>query len=221
MSRGVSVGLLGGFTTEQWGMVTAAQARSVGVSRVDVARLISDRALEPVDGAARVYRLAGTPPDPDLDGIRAAWLQLGDARPGSARLRAPDAVVAGRSATVVLELGDLLPSSFEFLVDRRRQLRRTDVVLQVRAHLPRGDWTIVDGLPVTTVPRIVADLLSVSEDGSAVARVCQDAVQRRLTDAAVLEAVVAGHVGRYGAASPAGRIVADLLGQHGYEGEWT
>lgn len=214
----MSVGLLSGFTAEQWGMVTAAQARSVGVSRVDVARLISDGALEPVERAARVYRLAGAPPDPDRDGIRAAWLQLGDARPGSARLRTPDAVVAGRSATAVLELGDLLPSSFEFIVDRRRQLRRTDVVLRVRAHLPREDWTIVDGLPVTTAPRTVADLLSASEDGSAVARICQDAVHRHMADPAALAAVVAGHTARYGAVSPA-RFVADLLGQHGNDRE--
>jgi hypothetical protein len=213
MSLGVSLGLLSGFTAEQWGMVTAVQARSVGVSRMDVARLISDGALEPADGAARVYRLMGAPPDPDLDGIRAAWLQMGDARPGSARLRPPDAVVAGRSATVVLGLGDLLPSSFDFIVDRRRQLRRSDMLLRVQAHLPRGDWTVVDGLPVSTAPRIVADLLSASEDGSAVSRVCQDAVAQGLVDVPGLEAVVTGHFGRYGAVSPA-RFVADLLGRH-------
>jgi hypothetical protein len=47
-----------------------------------------------------------------------------------------------------------------------------------------------------------------------------DAVRRRLTDAAVLEAVVAGHAARYGAASPA-ELVADLLGGHGGVGEPT
>jgi hypothetical protein len=212
------VGLLSGFTAEQWGMVTAAQARSIGVSRVDVARLISDGAVEPVGTGARVYRLVGAPPDPDLDGIRAVWLQLGDARPGSARLRSPDTVVAGRSATVVLGLGDLLPSSFEFIVDRRRQLRRADVRLRVQAQLPRGDWTITEGLPVATVPRIVADLLAAREDGSAVARVCQDAVGRGLVDTAALEAVVAARSARYGASSPAG-FVADLLGRHGIGGD--
>lgn len=153
------------------------------------------------------------------DGVVAVAQELtGDARPGSSRLRAPDAVVAGCSATVVLELGDLLPSRFEFIVDRRRQLRRTDVLLRVRAHLPRDARDIVDGLPTATVPRVVADLLSANEDGSAVARVCQDAAQRRLTDAAVLEAVVASHAERYGATSPA-RFAADLLGHHGSERE--
>jgi hypothetical protein len=66
-------------------------------------------------------------------------------RPGQDR--APDAVVAGRSATVVLDLGDFLPSPFEFIVDRRGQLRRTDVLLRVRTHLPPDAWDIVDGLP--------------------------------------------------------------------------
>jgi hypothetical protein len=119
---------------------------------------------------------------------------------------------------VVLGLGDLLPSPFELIVNRRRQLRRPDVLLRVRARLPRDAWDIVDGLPTATTPQIVADLLSANEDGSAVARVCQDAVQRRLTDAAALEAIAAGHYRRYGATSPA-RFVADLLGRHGDDRE--
>ena len=92
--------------------------------------------------------------------------------------------------------------------------------LRVRIHLSRRDWTIADGLPVATVPRIVADLLSVNEDGSAVARVCQDAVARDLLDRAALEVAVADHTARYGAASPTG-FVADLLGRHGNEGDQT
>ena len=57
MSRGPALRLLSGFTAQQWGMVTDTQARSVGVSRADVARLIADGALDDVLGAARVYRL--------------------------------------------------------------------------------------------------------------------------------------------------------------------
>jgi hypothetical protein len=51
-------------------MVTAAQARLLGVTRVDMARLVADGTLEQVEGAARVYRLVGSPPDPDLDPLR-------------------------------------------------------------------------------------------------------------------------------------------------------
>src|ERR1039458_8848695 len=64
MSRGRALAALSVLTAEQWGMVTAAQARWLGVSRVDIGRLLADGALELVEGAARVYRLAGWPPDP-------------------------------------------------------------------------------------------------------------------------------------------------------------
>src|ERR1039457_6891141 len=98
MSRGRALAALSVLTAEQWGMVTAAQARWLGVSRVDIGRLLADGALELVEGAARVYRLAGCPPDPELDPLRGAWLQLGNDRPAllprrgspvKARSRAP------------------------------------------------------------------------------------------------------------------------------------
>ena len=51
--------------SDQWGMLTAAHARRLGVSRVDLNRLVEDGTFEPVSGAARVYRLTGVPDDPD------------------------------------------------------------------------------------------------------------------------------------------------------------
>ena len=210
MSSG-AVGRLAEFTAEQWGMVTAVQARAVGVSRSEISRLLAVGALEIVPGAARVYRLAGSPPDPERDDIRAVWLQLGDARPSSQRLRAADAVVAGRSAALMLGLGDLRAPVHELYVTRRRQLRRRDVRLRVRRDFPRSDWTVVDGLPLVTVSRLVADLLAEREDGSAVARICQDAVSSGRLDAEALQAVVARHAHAYGATSAKG-FVEMLLG---------
>ncbi len=201
MSRGSSLGVLSGFTVAQWGMVTAAQARALGVSRADVNRLVADGVLEVVSGGARVYRLAGAPADPDRDPVRAVWLQLGEGGEASARLRAPDAVVAGRSAALVLGVGDLAAPVHEFYVTRRRQLRRGDVRLRVRSSLPSSHWSVVDGLPVCTVARVVADLLGEREDGEAIARICQDAVDASLLDAAQLREVVAVDAGAYGATS--------------------
>jgi hypothetical protein len=212
MSRGLSLGVLSGFTVAQWGMVTAAQARAVGVSRADVNRLVADRAMEMVPGGARVYRLAGAPVDPDRDPIRAVWLQLGDGEEASARLRVPDAVVAGRSAALVLGVGDLAASVHEFYVTRRRQLRRGDVRLRLRSGLPSSHWLVVDGLPVCTVARVVADLLGEREDGEAIARICQDAVDAGLLDAAQLREAVAADAGAYGATSPEA-FVDQLLGR--------
>lgn len=190
-------------------MVTAEQARGLGVSRVDLSRLLGDGALERVAGAARVYRLAGSPPDPELDGLRAAWVQLGDGRPASMRLRRPDAVVSHRSAAMALGLGDLLADVHEFYVTRRRQPRRTDLRLRVRSSLPAVDWQIVDGLPVCAPARIVSDLLADREDESAVARICQDALQADLLNPDVLERVAETHAEAYGHGS--GRAFAATL----------
>jgi hypothetical protein len=192
-------------------MVTAAQARAAGVSRVDVARLFADGVLEPVSGAVRVYRLVGAPPDPDRDPVRAAWLQLGDGRPASRRLRVPDAVVAGRSAALMLGLGDLGAGVHEFWVSSRRQLRRDDVQLLVRRDLPADAWSVVEGLPVSTPARVVADLFREREDGSAIARVSQDAVAAGRLSIEALAEVAAPHAAAYGASSPKA-FVAELLG---------
>jgi hypothetical protein len=211
MTRGEALGSLSAFTSEQWGMVTAAQARSLGVSRVHIARLVGDGVLEPVAGAVRVYRLVGAPPDPDREPVRAAWLQLGDERPGSGRLRAPDAVVAGRSAALVLDLGDLSAPVHDFYVIRRRQVRRQDVRLRVRkAGLPSSQWAVVEGLPVCSVAQLVHDLLAAHEDGSAVARICQDAEAAGKLDLGELDLTVGAHHAVYGRPSPA-VFAADLL----------
>lgn len=181
-------------------MVTAAQARELGVSRVDLNRLVHDGSLDRAD-AARVYRLAGSPPDPDLDGLRAAWLQLGEGMSTTRRLREPDAVVSHRSAAAVLGLGDLLADVHEFYAPVRRRPRRPDVRIRVRAALPRADWRVVGGLPVTTAARVVTDLLAEREDQSAIARVVQDALRAEVLGRGELEDLVAVAAAAYGAPS--------------------
>lgn len=199
---GEALGRLAGLSSEQWGMVTAAQARSLDVSRVDIGRLIAVGALEVAAGAARVYRVGGAPPDPDLDGLRAAWLQLDPARPASDRMRDPDAVVAGRSAALAMDLGDLIPDEHEFYVTRRRQPRRHDLRLRVRPTLSVRDWQIVDGLPVCAPPRVIWDLLAAREDASAIARIVQDSIRAGRLDSKTIPRLVGPYAGDYGAASP-------------------
>lgn len=182
-------------------MVTADQARHLGVSRVDIARLLNDGSVERIKLAARVYRLAGSPPEPDLDALRAAWLQLGEGIPTSTRLRRPNAVASHRSAAAALGLGDLLADVHEFYVTRRRQPRRSDLRLRVRATLPARDWRVVEGLPVCTPARIVGDLLAEREDESALARICQDAIRADLLALDELVELSGPHAKVYGHAS--------------------
>lgn len=212
MSRGGALAAVSPLAAGQWGMVSAAQARQLGVSRVDLNRLVHDGSLERVDVAARVYRLAGSPPDPDLDELRAVWLQLGEGMPTPRRLREPDAVVCHRSAAAVLGLGDLLADVHEFYSPARRRPRRGDVRIRVRAALPPGDWRVVGGLPVTTASRVVTDLLADREDESAVARVVQDALRGELLVRGELEDLVAAAAAAYGASSPSA-MAAALAGE--------
>jgi predicted transcriptional regulator of viral defense system len=188
---------------EQWGMVTAAQARGLGVSRLDLSRLVTDGTFDRIDPGARVYRLTGSPTDPDLDPLRAAWLQLAPATPAALRLRDPDAIVSHRSAAAVLELGDLLPDKHDFYVPARRRLRRGDVRVRLAKPPDRTEWTTVRGLPVTTARRTVMDLLSDREDESAIARVTQDGLRAQLLTVAELETAVRGQGVAYGAPSDA------------------
>lgn len=218
MSRGGAIAALSPLVAGQWGMVTAAQARELGVSRVDLNRLVHDGSLERVDAAARVYRLAGSPPEPGLDELRAAWLQLGEGMATTRRLREPDAVVSHRSAAAVLGLGDLLADVHEFYSPVRRRLRRSDVRVRVRAALPPGDWRVVGGLPVTTAARVVTDLLADREDESAVARVVQDALRGELLGRGELEDLVTAAAAAYGAPSPSA-MAAALAGEPVAAGE--
>ena len=209
MSRGRSLAALSPLAAEQWGMVTSGQARELGVTRLDLNRLVQDGAFERIEPGARVYRLTGSPPDPDQDPLRATWLQLGAGTPTARRLRAPDAVVSHRSAAAVLGLGDLLPDVHEFYARTRRRPRRDDVRIRVRVELPRQDWTVVRGLPVTTARKTVTDLLQDREDESAVARIVQDALRSELLTSAELEDSVRGHATAYGA--PSGSALAAAL----------
>lgn len=179
-------------------MVTAGQARRLGVSRVDLNRLVTDATLEPMPGAARVYRLTGAPGDSDLDPLRAAWLQLGGPKMWEERIANPDAVVSHRSAAHARGLGDLIPRAHEFYVPTRRRPRREDVRLRVRTRLNSGTWTVWSGLPVCTIEATIGDLLNDHEDESAVAQVVHDAMHNGLLDDAGLRRATQGHACSYG-----------------------
>ena len=193
-------------------MVSAGQARRLGVSRVDLNRLVDDETLEVMPGAARVYRLTGAPADPDQDPLRAAWLQLGGAKTWEERIAKPDAVVSHRSAAHARGLGDLIPNEHEFYVPARRRPRREDVRLRVCSSLDSGSWTVWSGLPVCTIEEIVGDLLHDHEDESAVAQIVRDARRDGLLDDAGLQRVAQGHARGYGHTTTT-QLMAALTGE--------
>ncbi|TDF92118.1 hypothetical protein E1809_19230 [Arthrobacter terricola] len=186
---------LADLAAEQWGLVTTSQARGLGVSAQTVARLTNQGALERLTHG--VHRVAGTPPSP-LDDLRAAWLALDPTRRASERLRDKDPIaVAYRSAAVLHELGDLEADRLEFIIGTRKQTRRPDVRLH-RGQIGPGEWTTVEGLPVTSVLRTVADLAADHVDGGHLASVVRDALTRRQVDDQQLAAALRPYAHHYG-----------------------
>ncbi|MHA6525486.1 type IV toxin-antitoxin system AbiEi family antitoxin domain-containing protein [Tessaracoccus sp. G1721] len=187
---------LADIAAEQWGLLTSAQARAAGVSAQSLARYANQGLLERLSHG--VYRTSGAPPTP-LDGLRAAWLTLDPARRRVDRVREQSpAVVSHRSAALVHRLGDLEADEFEFTTPIRKQTRRPSVRLH-RAQLQADDWTVVDGLPVTTVTRTIDDLASDRIDGGHLAGVVRDAMTRHMVDDQKLVAVLRRYAHLYGA----------------------
>ncbi len=109
----------------------------------------------------------------------------------------PFGVVSHRSAADLHGLGDLDADYMEFTVPTRRDTRNPDVRFH-RAALTAVEWTLVDGLPVTTPARTVADLAAAHTDGGHLAAVVRDALLRG-TPVDEIAAALRSYAHRYGA----------------------
>ena len=167
-------------TASQWGMVTAAQAAAIGVTRLTLARLTEVGHLERI--AHGVYRDAGAPSD-EFDDLRAAWLStdpqlLADERLGDLK---DGVVVASSSAAHLHGVGDLWANRHEFVTHKRRQSQRAEIRYRQRL-LEDRDVTLVKGLPVMTLERTLADLLDDVGELSLVADALGSAAKKRSLD---------------------------------------
>lgn len=202
--------------SEQWGLVTAAQASLVGVSAQSMARWAREDVLTRL--AHGVYKVAGSPYDP-RDDLRAAWLMLDPQRTATERISARqlDAVISHRSAAQQHGLGDLDADVYEFTVEGRRQTRRKDVRIHTRATaIERESWTLVDGLPVTTVLATIVDLAAIQTDGGHLAGIVRDALATAVVDLDSLSEALRPYAHRYGAALGDGEgVVQRFLAEAG------
>jgi very-short-patch-repair endonuclease len=66
-----------------------------------------------------------------------------------------------------------------------------------RAALPNDEWTVVEGIPVTTVPRTILDLAAVASRRQ-VERALNEAEVRQLTDRLSIPDLIARYPGRRG-----------------------
>ncbi|MCS3853348.1 type IV toxin-antitoxin system AbiEi family antitoxin domain-containing protein [Tsukamurella ocularis] len=174
---------------EQWGVATSAQLSAVGVNATHVNRLVEAGVLDRLHQG--VYRLVRFPLTP-LDDLRAAWIGADRRRFVADRLDGSDplVVVSHLSAAAVYEVGDLAADEHSLTARRRMRLSIPDVRVHVDRHLQRDDWTVVDGLLVTTPLRTVADLIAGGIDGEHIGAIMRDLLQRDLVQADELVALL-------------------------------
>ncbi|MFE9333511.1 type IV toxin-antitoxin system AbiEi family antitoxin domain-containing protein [Streptomyces sp. NPDC006925] len=196
MKRSDALSVLSGVAADQWGLVTAAQAKDAGVGGVQLKRLTDTGLLENVARGVYLLTAAGQPPHLE---IKAAWLRLQPAVPAWQRDPADpqSGVVSHTSACELLELGDIPTIGVELSVPKRRVTQDRSVRLRTAVVDP-AETTVVDGLPVTTAHRTVVDLLRARADGGHVGGVIASAERRDMLALSALADDVAPFARAYG-----------------------
>lgn len=162
--------------SQQWGMVTTAQAKDAGVSAVMLNRLVDKSVLERVRSGVYVSTATGWSSATE---IRAQWLALEPQTMATDRLTTPlTAVISHESAAELHRIGDLDSPQICFTVPSRRQTRQPEVTFRI-AELNDTDWIIVDGLPVTTAVRTLTDLARAGHEPEHLTDMIGDILRRR------------------------------------------
>jgi predicted transcriptional regulator of viral defense system len=151
----------------QAGYFTARQAQSVGFSTERLsANAKNGRFVRITQGIYRLYHFPGSP----YEDLFIAWLRAG-----------PSSVISHESALAVYDLSDNLPSDIHLVVPRNASRRRRGI----RQHTNRlltDEITKRNGLPITTLERTLADLITTGLAEDQIHQAIREALQRGLTD---------------------------------------
>jgi len=126
--------------------------------------------------AADVYRIVGAPDDLGLDGLRVPWL-LTQSRLWSYERELPAVVSHLSAAHTVYGFGVASPNINHLTTAYPIAAPLEVTQLHINATLSRDDWKWIDGLPVTTIERTVADLYAYGIDGDHLGRIIWDALR--------------------------------------------
>jgi len=176
----------------QAGYFTTRQAEAAGVDRPRLSRFTAAGRMQRVRRG--VYRLTHFPRTRHED-LFIAWLATG-----------PDSVISHASALLLYDLSDALPASIHVTVPRTASRRRHGLCLHTNRITP-AEITRYNGLPVTTVPRTIADLATNGLADELVEQAVRQAVAGGLAQPEDLEV----------AADLRGRRVSQLV-RHALEG---
>jgi len=152
----------------QAGYFTTVQARQAGFSQPQLTYYVRRGRFRRVKWG--IYRLALFPSSPHED-LYVAWLEAG-----------PNAVISHDSALALYDLSDVLPNEIHLTIPRSASRRHVGLALHTN-QLGPGDVTTIVGLPVTTVPRTIADVAASGLADELVLQAIQQAVQQGLATA--------------------------------------
>ena len=165
----------------QAGYFTSAQAREAGFSASLLHHHTRSGRFQRV--APRVYRLTHFPGSPFED-LFIAWLRTG-----------PHSVISHDSALALYDLSDAMPAAIHVTLPRTASRRRPGLRLHT-ARLRPEEVTRYQGLPVTTVPRTIADVAFSGLADELVIQAIHEALARGLTTEAALQTMAQRRGGR-------------------------
>lgn len=162
--------------SDQWGIVTTGQAGREGIERLQLSRLVERGDLDRARHG--VYLLPSHQGGPH-DEIRAAWLSLEPKKFIDERWEDEHPVVVSHeSAALIHGIGRLIPPKFTFSTGGTKQTRQQGIRIYTRREIPETDIVSVDGLPVTSVTRTVADLAEAGIERDYLADLVADALRK-------------------------------------------
>lgn len=182
--------------SRQFGLISLAQTREVGLDRAFVHRRATAGRWERI--VPEVYRLAGVP---------SSWQQLLMA----AVLWVPRSAVSHRAAAALWELDGFPRGAIELSTASNRKSTVSWITLHRTSRLDRSDVTSLGSLSVTTPTRTIVDLCGVAS-WEEVEPALDDALRRGLTSLPRLR-WAAGRLGGKGRSGA--RLLAALLAERG------
>ncbi len=156
----------------QGGYFSARQARQAGYSRALLSHHVKRGRFQRL--CRGVYRLAQFPETPHAD-LFIAWLAAGER-----------AVISHESALLLYGLTDLLPAEIHLTVPRTASRRMAGARFHT-ARLGAEEITQRQGLPVTTLPRTIGDLIRSGVADEWIRQAIRQALERGLVTEAALE----------------------------------
>ena len=209
MKTSENINSLQSLSASQWGMFSSAQAQNACVGRTQISRMLSDGRLEKC--APGIYRFTSGE-ETSFAEIKAYWLAAFPKETAFSRIQKthPDAIVTGRTAAYMHQLGDMYATPYTFIVEKRKQTRSPMISYQTW-QIEDCDIEIIEGLPITKVERTIADLIRMREEQSLVDDVIKDAIRAKTIDSHRLAELLAPFAARNGYKRGDGRSFAEAL----------